>query len=267
MDASEASELVDVGGYRIWMQVLGEGIPTVVFESGGGDDSSVWATVEPEVRRRRTVSTVLYDRAGLGRSERKPGPYRIDDEVEALRAALISRGVNGPLLLVAHSYGGFVSQLTATRDPRVAGLVLVDANLPSFFDPRQVVRLLARFAPVAPELERRAPNVARVMLPLMDALPETAQRVRSSPLPMSLPVIDIVAERTWVDSPEEVAAIRRAHTAFVETSGAREAVFARGCGHYVMRDQPDLVVEATVRLIDRLRARAETHRGGSRRAT
>jgi pimeloyl-ACP methyl ester carboxylesterase len=71
--------LADVGGYRIWMHVRGRGAPTVVFESGGGDDSSVWSKIEPQVRRRNAVATVVYDRAGLGRSEPKPGSYRIDD--------------------------------------------------------------------------------------------------------------------------------------------------------------------------------------------
>jgi hypothetical protein len=37
---------VDVRGYKLWMQVAGVGEPTVVFESGGGDDSSVWAKIE-----------------------------------------------------------------------------------------------------------------------------------------------------------------------------------------------------------------------------
>ena len=145
---------VDVGGYRLWMQTNGAGSPTVVFESGGGDHSSVWSAIEPEIRRRLSVTTVLYDRAGLGQSEPKTGPYRIDDEVAALRTALTAGGIAGPVVLVAHSYGGFVSWLTAASDPRVVGLVLVDGNVPGFFDEDEVARLLARFTPMIPELEK-----------------------------------------------------------------------------------------------------------------
>ena len=110
------AERVDVGGYRMWMRVSPGRSPTVVFESGGGDNSSVWSAVEPEVRRRTGASTVVYDRAGLGQSEPNPGPYQIDDEVAALRTALTARGVRGPIVLVAHSYGGFVSLLMAGAD-------------------------------------------------------------------------------------------------------------------------------------------------------
>jgi pimeloyl-ACP methyl ester carboxylesterase len=245
---------IDVGGYRLWMHAAGHGSPTVVFDSGGGDDSSVWSLVEPEVRRRKSVATVLYDRAGLGQSEPKPGPYRIDDEVKALRTALSVCGVDGPLLLVAHSYGGFVSMLTAATDPRVAGLVLVDGNIPGFFDEAEVARLLGRFTPQIDVLRRAHPKLGPVVIPLTLALPETSRRVRATPLPLSMPVIDIVAETTWVESPEEVAAMRREHASFVAASLAREAVFAAGSGHYVMRDRPDLVIKAVSRLIDRLRA-------------
>jgi pimeloyl-ACP methyl ester carboxylesterase len=243
----------DVGGCRIWIHAQGHGSPTVVFESGGGDDASVWSKLEPEVRRRKSVGTVVYDRAGLGHSDPKPGPYRIDDEVAALKGALASCGVDGPLVLVAHSYGGLVSLLTAASDPRVAGLVLVDGNIPGFFDPEEVARLIARFTPHIDEIQKKAPHIARVLVPLMHALPETARRVRAAPPSPLLPIVDIVAEKTWVQTPEEVAALRREHAAFVAASPAREAVFATGSGHFVMRDQPELVLDAISQLIDRLR--------------
>jgi len=246
--------MVDVGGYRIWIDVTGHGSPTVVFESGGGDDSSAWTSTAEEVRRRKAVATVLYDRAGLGKSEPCPGPYRIDNEATAFRTALSAVGVRGPVVLVAHSYGGFVSLLAAARDSRISGLVLVDANLPGFFDPDQVGRLQTRFRTVAPDMERAVPHIARVMVPIMEALPATARELRATALPAALPVIDIMAERSWIDEPAEVEALHREHQRFVQASPAREAVFAAGSGHYVMRDRPELVVAAAVRLIDEHRA-------------
>jgi pimeloyl-ACP methyl ester carboxylesterase len=92
------------------------------------------------------------------------------------------------------------------------------------------------------------------MIPLALAFPETAKLVRATRIPLSLPIIDIVAERAWVESPEEILAMRREHAAFVAASPDRGAVFAAGSGHYVMRDRPDLVVDATSRLLERLRA-------------
>jgi pimeloyl-ACP methyl ester carboxylesterase len=196
--------LVDVGGRRLWASVEGEGSPTVVFEAGGGDDSSVWATIAPEVRRRCGVRTLVYDRAGLGRSDAPPpGEYRIEDEVDALKRVVDAVEPAGPIVLVAHSYGGFLAWLLGASDPRVAGVVLVDANLPAYFDEAVVAGLLATYTPQFDELERRAPELARVMIPLMRAYGDTARAVGAVDYPGDLPTIDVVAERSWGQTPAD----------------------------------------------------------------
>jgi pimeloyl-ACP methyl ester carboxylesterase len=248
---------VDVGGYRLWAQTAGRGTPTVVFESGAGDGSSVWTDVAAKLRRSRSVTTVQYDRAGLGKSDPFPDPtaYRIDEEVQALGRMLSALAVPSPLVLVAHSYGSFVSLLLGASDPRVGGLVLVDGNMPAFFDDAQVSRMIARITPHLDDLRRRMPTIARREIPVLFALPETARRLRNAPpLPTDLPVVDIVAERTFGETPEEIAASRRTHAAFVAAAKSRSAVYARGSGHYVMRDRPDLVLRAAARVIDRVRS-------------
>src|SRR3954453_1845160 len=126
---------------QLWAWIRGAGSPTVVFEAGGGEDSSVWSDLEPEVRDRCAVRTMLYDRAGLGRSPPSSPPYRIDREAGALE--LDRHGIPTPVGVGSDPYGGFVATVVAATDPRIAGLVLVDANLAGFFDDAQTKRLLA----------------------------------------------------------------------------------------------------------------------------
>ena len=253
--APSGPRAVDVGGRLVFTSLEGEGDPTVVFEAGGGDYSAAWHDLAPEVRAQDHVRTFVYDRAGLGLSDPPaPGPYHIDDEVTALGRALDARGVRGPIVLVAHSYGGFVATMFAAQDRRVKGVVLLDANLGAYFDDATSARLVASFAPQFPALEQQAPEVARVMIPLMQAYPETARRVREVGYPQDLPTIDIVAERSWGATPEENAAMARAHADFVAAAPAsREAVFAAGSGHLVMKDRPDLVLAAIARMVKRVR--------------
>jgi pimeloyl-ACP methyl ester carboxylesterase len=253
--AASSARLVDVGGYRIWMHPEGQGTPTVVFVNGGSANSSVWANIPPDVRRRGEVRTVVYDRAGVGKSEPRPGAYRIDDDAAELVRALDASDVRGPIVLVAYAYGGFVATLVAANDPRVAGVVLVDAFPPSFFDAAEVARLMARFTPNFDALTRENPASSRVLIPLLRAYPETAQRVREVTFPPSLPTIDIVPDWTWVNSFDEILALRLAHASFVAASPAREAVFAKRSAHNVMRDRPDVVIDAIVRIVQRLRGR------------
>src|SRR5215204_559453 len=239
----------------LWASVRGTGSPTVVFEAGGGEDSSVWAEFEPEVRDHHRVQTMVYDRAGLGRSPPSPPPYRIDDEADTLRRELDRQRITAPVVLVAHSYGGFVATLAAAADPRIAGVVLVDANLAGFFDDAQLDRLLAMYRPQFPALEQKAPELARVMIPLIEAYPATVARLRQVDIPVGTPTIDIVAERTWVDTPEEIEAIRQAHRDFVAASPQRRAVFAERSGHHIMRDRPEVVLDAIAEVVAAVRAR------------
>ena len=246
--APRTNDHVEVGGYRIWVEVEGAGTPTVVFETGNGSDAGVWAEIAPRIRA-AGATTFLYDRAGMGRSEAAPQPYSIDDEVEALRSALTSCGIEGPLVLAAHSYGGFISLLLASLDERVAGVVLVDANIPAFFTEAEVASILAEYRPQYEQLREQAPELAATLIPIMEAYPATAARLRSVAIPAGLPIIDIVAEQSWAATPASAIAMREAHAAFVAESSARESVFAAGSSHNVMRDAPDLVVSAIVRML------------------
>jgi pimeloyl-ACP methyl ester carboxylesterase len=244
---------VDVGGYALWIQSTGQGSPTVVLESGGGEDSSEWSNIEPAIQERAQVRTVVYDRAGLGKSDPNPRPYRIEDEGVALRRALDQCDIHGPILLVAHSYGGFISEILASEDKRVKGLVLVDANIPSFFDDKEAAVIKARYEPLADALKRDKPDVARVLIPVVQAYPATARHMRDVQVPFDLPIIDITAEHTWVDAPDELAAMRRAHSEFVAASPNRVAIFAAGSGHYVSRDRPEIVIDAILHLLSKIR--------------
>src|SRR5262245_44047579 len=101
------SQLIDVGGYRLNFNVArGTTTQTILFESGGGDDSSVWNDVAPAIGQRTEATVVTYDRAGSGKSEPAPGPYKIDEEVTALERGLSQLGLQKNLVIVAHSYGG-----------------------------------------------------------------------------------------------------------------------------------------------------------------
>ena len=82
------------------------------------------------------------------------GPYSIDQASRAFRGVLDACHVAGPVVLVTHSYGGFISLLTASQDQRVSGLVMVDANVPAFFDKAQLDAILAQYRPQY--AERRA---------------------------------------------------------------------------------------------------------------
>lgn len=122
-------KLIDVGGYRMHLHVLGEGGPTVVLDSALAGSSLSWSEIQPEVARFTKV--LSYDRAGFGWSDPSPHPRTLHHMTLELHALLSKADVEGPFVLVGHSYGGWIAQLLASRHPElVAGLVLVDAPHP-----------------------------------------------------------------------------------------------------------------------------------------
>jgi pimeloyl-ACP methyl ester carboxylesterase len=123
--------LVDVGGYRLHLNIMGEekGGPTVLLDSGMVSFSSNWAWVQPEVAK--VVRVIAYDRAGLGWSDPGPSPRDAGHSARELHAALVKLGIAGPYVLVGHSYGGLaVRAFAALYRDEVAGMVLVDGSHP-----------------------------------------------------------------------------------------------------------------------------------------
>jgi pimeloyl-ACP methyl ester carboxylesterase len=110
---------VDVGGYRLQFHIMAGKSPTIIFEAGGGDDSSAWRDTVPAVASKTGARIITYDRAGFGQSEPNPGAYSITQEVEALERGLKRLQINRDLILVPHSYGGFLATLFAARNPVV----------------------------------------------------------------------------------------------------------------------------------------------------
>src|SRR5262245_43652329 len=122
--------LVDIGGWRLHLNCTGEARasqPTVILEAGIGDFSVEWGLVQPGVAQFARVCS--YDRAGDGWSDLGPHPRTMPQIVYELHTLVDKAGVKPPLVLVGHSYGGWLVRLYASTYPAdVAGMVLVEAG-------------------------------------------------------------------------------------------------------------------------------------------
>src|SRR5829696_2106012 len=133
-------EMVDVGGYSLHINCVGQGSPTVLLDGGFGEWSAQWVRVQREVSG--TTRVCAYDRAGMGWSEMGPDPRDARQITSELHTLLSKAGIEGPYVLVGHSFGGMYMQTYAARYPEeVAGVGLVDASTdPVQFDQRPEAR-------------------------------------------------------------------------------------------------------------------------------
>jgi pimeloyl-ACP methyl ester carboxylesterase len=153
-------ELVDVGGYRLNLNCLGAGTPTVVLDSALGLPAAEWSLVQPDVAEFTRVCS--YDRAGYGWSSLGPFPRTSAQISQELHTLLQNGGVRPPYILVGHSFGGHNVRVYTHEHPNeVAGMILVEAaheeqleRLPAQFkdSDQQQARSLHHWQPVMPIL-------------------------------------------------------------------------------------------------------------------
>ena len=116
-----------VDGRLMHIDCTGEGTPTVILESGIGDDWLIWQAVQPELSEATRVCS--YDRFGLGWSEPSSGARDAVSIAAQLHTLLNVAKISGPLLLVGHSGGGlYIRAFTVIYPENVVGVVFVDAT-------------------------------------------------------------------------------------------------------------------------------------------
>jgi len=92
-------------------------LPTIVLVHGDWADASSWTSVLERLRDKGYTVVAL------------PNPLRGPAEDASHLSSYLST-ISGPIVLVAHSYGGFVITNAATGNPNVEALVYIDSFMP-----------------------------------------------------------------------------------------------------------------------------------------
>jgi pimeloyl-ACP methyl ester carboxylesterase len=237
--------------------------PTVVFENGGGIPFTTWSTIRNELKA--TQRACAYDRAGLGMSDRAPEPRTTRDQVNDLATLLEKAGITGPIVLVAHSAGGWNAIVyTADHPEQVVGAVLVDI-LPPGIDPRFLEELPPE-TPDEPEVvhEFRVEILTFRTDPSMNPenlrIADSEEQVLAAPGFGARPTEILWATNTdvtnWPGFDPDLAA--RLNAAFEEVRRHVEGLaddpgVARvDTGHFIHEERPEVVLAAIRRVLDQL---------------
>ncbi len=117
--AAEASyppegEFVTVNGLRVHAVVMGNGPDLVLIHGSSGNTRDFTFSFADKVKDRYRV--IIFDRPGLGWSDRLPGPEGIHEQAEQLRAAARALGAEKPIVL-GQSYGAAIALAWALDAP------------------------------------------------------------------------------------------------------------------------------------------------------
>ena len=273
--------LVELNGRKVHVLCAGEGSPTVILEAGLPGSSLTWMSVFSEIAELTRVCA--YDRPGYGWSQPTTSPRTAETIVQELRVLLQSTGIQPPYILVGHSFGGLLMQLYATRFPNdFTGMVLVDSSHPdqahrtldlqeidtiSFamktLGPIGIVRLLFPVPAGNPESrdvsvreqERELLMTSRTLRTAtreMSGLRESLRQVTESTVDLGSKPLVVLSEgrrraESWQALQEDLSRM----------STNSEWQVVDGAGHFVQHDQPDVVVDAVRRVIEKLETTAD----------
>ena len=230
-DKLSGGRCVDVGGYQIYAKVLGSSKPVVILDIGMGGDISTWNLIAEKISKFARI--VVYDRAGYGKSQKKPGDYPItsEDSVNTLKTLLDKLKIKPPYFLVGHSLGGLNMQLFAEKYPHdIDGIVLSESSSRNqkFYDP--------------------LPNKNEFYYREALGLDTSRLQVQNAGIFPAVPLIVITATNRGV-APQYEKEWQQWQKELTQLSPKGIQIYAWDSNHLVQKSQPQLIVDAVATLV------------------
>ena len=219
----------------------------MVLEAGGTGNSASWGPVQSSIAE--FTRTCAYDRAGEGYSNSVPAHASFEAMVRDLHALLDAGGIEGPYVVVGHSFGGRLVPHFANLYPKdVVGMVLVDPGHEDFS-----ARAEATLAPEEWQQYQEAGGCR------ISRFQEAQGAVDLGP-PGDFPLVVLSAAR-YIDRPGVSNDVDERfhqllvslHKELVALSPNGTHIMAENSGHGIQDDRPDLVVSAIRQVVEVVR--------------
>ena len=251
--------LVSAGEIRLHVRVIAGGKPHVLLESGGGFDLTEWNDIAPRIARETGSTVISYSRAGFGESDLPEVPSDMKVEAAWLWNALGQLGLDRDLILVGHSYGGWMVRLEASEYPdAVRGIVFVDPFSAEFVDILGVEYLdnhpMAGKLPFDTSDPSALTKYQRALVRMVgDGLAPKMEIMKETTVPEGIPVVIIRSGLPTLSKKEEQEAWDTALQQMAASINGVVLMVAEKSNHMINLNQPEIIVEAVKETIEKLK--------------
>ncbi|TCO69475.1 pimeloyl-ACP methyl ester carboxylesterase [Chromatocurvus halotolerans] len=245
--------LINVNEFELAYEVAGSGRHIVLLEAGGNAGMSDWGPVFNRMAEHATV--IRYSRVGNGESTAIERHFTSRDYADYASELLIRLDIQEPVIVVAYSYGGSVARDFAAAYPeQIKALLMLDPSSEHHVD---ILRAI--------DLEKGNRQIAEIK---QDDMKNG----------MSNQYLDFWSKRPLPDYPQirdipvtVIASVKRAEMSenlFFTDQGRRlwgelwqswagdfpqgKSVLTRKSGHLVHVDEPELVLDELLALMNKL---------------
>lgn len=247
------TKTVNVSEFNLEYEMAGSGSQIVLLEAGGSAGLSDWESVFDQIAEHATV--IRYSRVGNGNSTAIQRHFTSRDYADYGSELLNKLDIQQPVILVAHSYGGSVARDFAAAYPKqIKALLMLD---PSSEHDVDILRAI--------DLEKGNQQIAQIKLDDMAN-------------GMSNQYLDFWSKRPLPDYPQiqdmpvtvitSVKKMENPPNLFFTDEGRKmwgnlwqewaydfpqgKSILTEKSGHFIQFDEPDLVVNELLSLIEKL---------------
>lgn len=232
----------------------GKGNPVVIFESGLGETLEGWKTIQDSVSK--TTTTISYDRIGLGKSSTTENPRTLENLVSELNGFLEKEKIDGPLILVGHSLGGFIIRKFQNSYPaKIIGLIMVDPSHESLME-----KILESKPKEQAEMMRNGMNGFYANQPIaiqneFKEISNAEKAMKNINFPKNIPITLIASYQTPPPpfSPEDIKIKKELFNNWIESAPQTKLISTTNSGHYVHYTEPKIVINAITEMINSVR--------------
>jgi pimeloyl-ACP methyl ester carboxylesterase len=229
------------------------GNPTIILETGAGDDMSEWKST---LGRFEEYSRVFaYNRAGFSGSDSQNKQRNAQTIAIELRELLKEANVPPPYILVGHSLGGLYLRVFANTFPdEIAAVIQIDSTH------HEMIKDCKDSEGNFYRNPTGIPKWAFLILPdaMVEESKELCESLDIASDNASFPKVPLVVltsgnvQNDIEKTSQEWEAIESQQKYLATISPISKHIICASCGHYVHQDKPELITEALDWIFDKM---------------